>query len=51
MSDMEIFIVIAVCFLLIGIGGSGGGGGHTTIVDPDQLQEARIKAFKAKQKK
>ena len=48
---MEMFIVIVVCFLLIGIDGIGGGGGHATIVDPDQLKEARIKALKAKQKK
>ena len=46
------FIVIVVCFLLMGIGGGGcGRDGHATIVDPDQLKESRIKALQAKQKK
>ena len=48
---MEMFIVIFICMLLIGIGECKGGGGNATSVGSDKIKEARIKAMRALEKK
>lgn len=48
---MEMFIVIAVCMLLMGRGECKGGGGNATSVGADKIKEALVKAMRASEKK